>query len=47
MTSWLPRAGGKGSRELVFDGTPVQDEEISGNLLHGNVKIVTNNEPCA
>ena len=47
VTSWLPRAGGKGSRELVFDGTPVQDEEISGNLLHGNVKIVTNNELCA
>ena len=33
--------------ELVFDGTPVQDEESSGNWLHSNVKIVTNNEPCA
>ena len=47
VTSWLPTAGGKRSRELVFDGTPVQDEESSGNWLHSNVKIVTNNEPCA
>ena len=29
VTSWLPRASGKGSRKLVFDGTPVQDEESS------------------
>ena len=44
---WLPGAGDKGSGELVFDGTAVQDEESSGNWLHSNVKIVTNNEPCA
>ena len=42
--SWLPGAGGKGSRELVFDSTPVQDENSAGNWLHGNVRIVNNNE---
>ena len=47
MALWLPGAGDKGSGELVFDGTAVQDEESSGNWLHSNVKIVTNNEPCA
>ena len=49
VASWLPRAGGKGSGELVFDGTssPVQVEKSSGNWLHGNVKIDNNNEPCA
>ena len=47
VASWLPGAGGKGNRELVFDSTPVQDENSAGNWLHGNVKIVTNNELCA
>ena len=45
--SWLPGAGVKGSGKLVFDSTPVQDEKCAGSWLHGNVKIVTNNEPCA
>ena len=31
MALWLPGAGGKGSGELVFDSTPVQDEKSSGN----------------
>ena len=44
---WLPTAGGKGSGELVFRNTPVQDEKGSGNWLHGNMKIVNNNELCA
>ena len=47
VASWLPGAGGKGSGELVFDSTPVQDEKCAGSWLHGNVKIVTNNELCA
>ena len=44
---WLPGAGGKGSGELVFDGTTVQEEESAGNWLHSNVKIGNNNEPRA
>ena len=44
---WLPGAGGKGSGELVFDGTTVQDEESAGNRLHSNVKIGNNNESRA
>lgn len=44
---WLPEAGGKGSGELVFDSTPVQDEKSSGNWLHDNVKVVNNTEPYA
>ena len=47
VASWLPGAGGQGSGELVFDGTPVQDEKCAGNWLHSNVKIGNNNEPCA
>ena len=47
MALWLPGAGGKGSGELVFDGTTVQEEESAGNWLHSNVKIGNNNEPRA
>lgn len=46
MASVVARSWGKGSGELVFDSTPVQDEKCAGNWLHGNVKIATNNELC-
>lgn len=37
-------AGARGVGELVFDSTPVQDENSAGNWLDGNVRIVNNNE---